>query len=940
MIQRIFSLLILILFGIQNTNAQVVYTEPVFPRESNEVTVFYDASKGTGGLLDCGCDIYIHSGVITNESTSASDWKHVNMTWGVANDAWKLEPVAGTPNLYSYVIEPSIADFYGIDADEEVLEIAFVFRNGDGTIEGKGDGGMDIYYPVYPDDLPFSSILLSPESNSVVTALNQEINVRFATSEEAEITLSRDGSELTSLTGNLLDYNIFINEAGNHTINIEATTNGETLTGTFSYVVPIASNIAPLPVDAKVGINIINDTEVTLVLRAPGKQNVFVFGTFSDYALSTDYQMNRTADGEYFWLNLTGLSPDVNYFYQYLIDGTDTYADPLSTLILDPQNDGAISEETFPNLPDYPEQMNGHVTWLQTAPEAYDWQVADFERPAQKELVIYELLVRDFIAARNYSTLIDTLDYLDRLGVNAIELMPVSEFENNDSWGYNPSYHKALDKYYGTPNEFKRFVDACHERGIAVILDVVYNQAFGQNPFVQMWFDGKPTEDNPYFNRDATHPFNVGFDMNHESPATREYVKNIIDHWMEEFRVDGFRFDLSKGFTQTNNPDNVGAWGNYDASRVAIWKDYADQCWATGGDDFYVILEHFAANDEEQELTAYGNGMMTWGNMNHNYSQASMGKSGNNIYGVTHFSRSFTEPRLIGYMESHDEERLMYNNLEEGASSAANDYYITALGTALRRQELVSTFFYPIQGPKMLWQFGELGYEVSINFNGRTGAKPIRWNYYEEEPRRRLYDVTRSLINLRMDYDVFNEGVAEYPNNSSVRKRIGIDGDDMDVVILGNFAVTPRDMTADFYSTGTWYEYFSGNEVNVDDVEMTFDFQPGEYRLYTSNPLSEPFGGYIDTSTEIESVFNADFAMNVSPNPSVGSATLSYTLTDTNDVHIELYDVTGRWLGVPFSGQVSAGEQRFEFTDLDAGQYIVRVRAGNGVQAVKLIVIE
>lgn len=938
MIKNIFSLLILLLITFQVVQGQVVYTEPVFPRATNEVTIYFDASKGTGGLADCDCDIYIHTGVITTESTSPSDWKHVAMTWGVANEDWKLSPVPGVPNLFSYVIGPSITEYYNVGTNEEVLDLAFVFRNGDGTLEGKGDGGSDIFYPVYPDDLPFSSILLSPESNSIVAELNQEINVRFATSEEAEISLSLDGVEQTNLTGNLLDYDLLVDEAGTHQVDIAATANGETITDQFSYVVPVATTIAPLPPETEIGINIISDTEVTLVLRAPGKENIFVFGTFTDYALSTDFQMNRTSDGEYFWINLTGLSPDENYFYQYLVDGELAVADPLSTLILDPQNDGSIPAETFPDLPEYPEEMSGRVTWLRTSPEEYTWQNDDFERPDQKDLIVYEMLVRDFVDARNYATLIDTLDYLDRLGVNAIELMPVNEFENNNSWGYNPSYHKALDKYYGTPVDFKRFVDACHARGMAVIIDVVYNHAFGQNPFVQMWFDGKPTEDNPYFNVDARHPFNVGFDMNHESEATKEYTKNIMRYWIDEFHLDGFRFDLSKGFTQTNNPDNVGAWGAYDASRIAILKDYADECWATGGNDFYVILEHFAANNEEQELTDYANGMMVWGNMNHNYSGAAEGKSNNNLYGVTHISRGFSEPRLIGYMESHDEERIAYNCQEDGNFSVANNYYISAIGTTLRRQELISTFFYPIVGPKMLWQFGELGYDVSINFNGRTGEKPVLWNYYEEEPRRRLYDITRSLIHLRKTYPVFQEGVAEYPNSSSVRKQIRIDGEDIDVIILGNFNVTPRTMDAEFHQSGTWYEYFSGNTIEVTDVNTTFEFQPGEYRLYSSQPMGEPFGGFVDTSTEIERVVNRDFGMQLSPNPSAGQSTLSYSLENSAEVSLELYDFTGRLLGLLDQGQRSAGLHTFTINELQTGNYLVRLKADQGVQARKLIV--
>ena len=89
--------------------------------------------------------------------------------------------------------------------------------------------------------------------------------------------------------------------------------------------------------------------------------------------------------------------------------------------------------------------------------------------------------LRDFIAAHNYKVLADTLQYLKRLGINAIELMPVNEFEGNNSWGYNTSFHMALDKYYGKAIDFKKFIDLCHQNEIAVILDVVFNHAFSQN---------------------------------------------------------------------------------------------------------------------------------------------------------------------------------------------------------------------------------------------------------------------------------------------------------------------------------------------------------------------------------------------------------------------------------------------------------------------------
>src|SRR5690606_12266793 len=139
-------------------------------------------------------------------------------------------------------------------------------------------------------------------------------------------------------------------------------------------------------------------------------------------------------------------------------------------------------------LPKYPEgSTTGIVSVLQLNPATYTWKSGNFSRPDINDMVIYELHVRDFLEQQQYTVLRDSISYLKRLGVNAVELMPVQEFEGNLSWGYNPSFHFAVDKYYGTANELKAFIDECHQEGIAVILDMVLNHAFGQSPLVRLY---------------------------------------------------------------------------------------------------------------------------------------------------------------------------------------------------------------------------------------------------------------------------------------------------------------------------------------------------------------------------------------------------------------------------------------------------------------------
>ncbi|MEP6926232.1 MAG: alpha-amylase family glycosyl hydrolase, partial [Ginsengibacter sp.] len=561
-------------------------------------------------------------------------------------------------------------------------------------------------------------------------------------------------------------------------------------------------------------------------------------------------------DGFYWTLHITGLTSGTEYSYQYLVDGVLKIADAYSEKILDPANDQFISSSTYPGLKPYPTGLTtGVVSILQTGAPAYNWQVNNFARPDKRNLIIYELLLRDFIAAHDWNTLNDTLSYLKKLGINAIELMPLNEFEGNISWGYNPDFYFAPDKYYGPSNTLKRLVDSCHSKGIAVIMDIALNHSFGMSPLVQLYWDNvnnRPATNNPWFNPVPKHAFNVGYDMNHESLATRYFVSRVIDHWLTNYKMDGFRFDLSKGFTQNQTCDNngnncnVGAWSTYDASRVDIWKRYQDtmQLKSPGS---YTILEHFADNTEEKELSNYG--MMPWGNLNYNYNQASMGYSSgwNFDYGLSTV-RGWFNPYLVTYMESHDEERLMYKNEQFGNSSGTYD--TKNVSTALQRMELDASFFFTIPGPKMIWQFGEQGYDYSINYcqdgtnnsNCRTDPKPIRWDYLQQANRKKLYDVYSSLIKLRFNSlykDLFVSNAVQ-PDFTGAFKTLKLSQAGTSIVVIGNFDVISQTSSVTFQNAGTWYDYLNGTTITATGAAQSFTLQPGEYHVYLNMNAALP----------------------------------------------------------------------------------------------------
>jgi hypothetical protein len=579
-------------------------------------------------------------------------------------------------------------------------------------------------------------------------------------------------------------------------------------------------------------------------LYAPSKTSVTLLGDFNNWTVSSTNSMTNSTDGTRWWIQVDNLDPTAEYAYEYLIDGKLKVADPYSHKILDSANDKYIPTSVYPNIKAYPSgKGNGIVSDMQYGAPAYTWQTTSFTRPAPKNLVVYELLVRDFVATHSYQTLTDTLSYLANLGVNAIELMPINEFEGNDSWGYNSNYMFALDKYYGTPNDYKAFVDACHARGIAVIQDIVLEDQFGSSPMVQMYWNAAastPAANSPWFDVTNMHPDAVGYQLNHESAATSYFTENVMKYWMQEYKIDGFRFDEAKGFTQTNSGTDENAWAAYDASRIAIWEKYNNYMKSLDP-NFYVILEYFAVNSEESVLA--NQGMMMWTDLSTAGEQAMMSYNDSggswDISGLFYNGYGFTAPyNLVAYFESHDEERLQFKNEAYGNSSGS--YNVTNLATGLARDEMGVVFMLSSPVPKMVWQFGERGYDISINdatTGGRLGDKPPHWEYMADANRHHLYQVYSRMIRMKIKNPVFASTTFVYNLAGPVKTIQMLDATN-NIEVIGNFDVVSQPATLTFPSTGTWYDNITGTSINVTSTSYSFTLAPGEYHLYSSTPLS------------------------------------------------------------------------------------------------------
>lgn len=839
-----------------STFGQIVTVDPVIFTANEPITITYDASQGNAGLLGITSDIHMHSAAITDgpESTAwtykVGEWGNPNvpgiMTY-IGNDKWQI-------NLNS------IREFYSVPEDVPVYRLGMVFRQsgpcGDyqgatsSCKAGRTATGGDIFVEVSQGG--FDLALSQPGNFPVFKSSGETLSIVANASEEAAFTVKVNDNEVVNISGQkALNYEHVVTETGIVDVTITASNGVDTKELSFSFVVRSTAIEEPRATGILDGINYDPEdgSKVVLSFLAPFKSSVYVLGDFNDWKIDPALQMKK--DGEHFWIELNDLEPGVEYAFQYLVDEEIYVVDPFCDKILDSKHDQDIGSNTYPNLRPYPDNAAGVVSVLQTDQQPYNWNDTEFVRPPAERLNVYELLIRDFNNPGNYQSVIDRLDYIKSLGINAIELMPVMEFGGNSSWGYNPYLYFAPDKAYGPKIKLKELIDKAHSMDIAVILDMVLNHADYEFPYAKMYWSGsKPSEDNPFFNRDAKHPYNVYYDFNHESLYTQALVDTVNRYWLSEYHFDGFRFDLSKGFTQTYNTD-VGAWGSYDQSRVDILTRMADKIWAFDS-SAYIILEHLGVDDEERVLANYG--MTLWDKMTDGFKQNTLGFSSNSSISRAYYKNHSGNPwtntaSIMAYMESHDEQRIMYYNLEYG--NTHSNYNARELNTALDRTKGAFAFLFGIPGPKMIWQFGELGYDVSIDENGRTGPKPILWEYFDEPKRKKLYQTVSQILLLRNQYDVFHTKNVQLDLDGDLFKTIVLNNEtyssspespqEMNVVIVGNFDVTYQTGIVPFRHSGTWYNYFSQcEEFQVDNTQLAMELQPGEFRIYTDVKLDPP----------------------------------------------------------------------------------------------------
>ncbi|MFL9845364.1 alpha-amylase family glycosyl hydrolase [Flavobacterium rhizosphaerae] len=934
--------ILLLLMVLSNTFCFAQITTSPSPAVANgPVTLFFDKA-GTPMASYTGT-IYAHIGLTVNDQ----QWQYVIGNWGENTVQPQLTLVSGT--TYKLELTPDLYSYFGVPTTSTITQICVVLRGASGSPQ-TSDNFISVG--------AFQVNLTAPQANSTTLLASGSTFTVSATNTggNANYNLMANGASINT-ANNTTSYNYnHSNITSNQNYELVITQGDNVITKNFRVIVNPNTATAAMPAGVQDGITYsdVDATTATLVLNAPGKDYVYVAGSFNNWQPTVAYAMKKDPETGKFWLQLNGLTAGQPYSYQYwVVDETPIAnsqqlvktADPFSTLVLSPYDDPYITADVYPNMPVYPAGQEFEVTVLQTGQTAYNWQATNWVRPAKEDLIIYEALIRDFNTTKTWESLSNQIDYFKNLHINAIELMPVMEFEGNISWGYNTAFHTANDKAYGTAESMKDFIDLCHQNGIAVILDVALNHVYGRSPLARMWVNdpdgdgfGNAATDNPYCNVTAKHAYSVGTDLNHQSALTQYYVERTIEHWMTEFNIDGFRWDLTKGFTQNCTASDETCTNAYQADRVAILKQYADYQWAIDP-DFYVIFEHLGVGGSATEETEWANyrvdegkGIMLWGIYNHAYNQLSMGYAdGSNFNSIDFENRGYQQPRLVGYAESHDEERLMFKNLLYGNQSG--NYSAKDLNTALERQKAIGAILFTVPGPKMFWQFGELGYDYGINYcengtydNGcRTNPKPVPFEigYYANPQRKSLYEAWSKLINIRTGNPVFSTNTFTV-TSGSLTPRIDIWDESIatdelrNVIVLANFDVTAKTVNTSFPYTGTWYNLWDNSTVDGNTQNITL--QPGEFVLLGNQQA------YLGNQT-----FQSTPAATLYPNPATDNFSIN---TPVNKV--EVYAITGQL--VKLFGPAQANTQ-YTITGLTKGIYMVRITdENNSISTKKLIV--
>jgi len=757
----------------------------------------------------------------------------------------------------------------------------------------------------------------------------------------AAIALTIDDTTLTNL-GGFYDFATqqfvfpvpFDLEDGGHTAILEAGANADTV----SFVVQSQSvQLRALPAYARHGVTLpsaASNDSTTFRLRLPSTSFVVlrIAPLGENPATGEAFLMYKNLNSADWWINLKLAPGTYEYLYQ-----TD------HALIYDPW--GRWNGQQGSRFTIGPEGLTV---------DDYVWQSNDYVRPLRNRLIIYELNVGEFGGGfyglgggqAGFDELTTLLSYLDSLGVNAIELMPINDFGNvgasGHSWGYDINSYFALEPAYGTPREFKALVDSAHAKGIAVIVDVVFNHLNDTSPLWQMLPEDGP---NPYFKPNSLlRPNEDGLfffrDLDHWTAETQELVYESLKMWIDEYRVDGFRYDFTQGIGWSINEPDKGILGW--ANRIA----------AEYGNSIYQIAEHLP---ESPALIFHSSLTGGWHDSYRDevFDEARFRNTsladfenlvldlgdypGNDFPATPNRYTDRTEP--VNMNVNHDEQSLIYEMVTfQGVSTT----------DAVQRDKLYATLMFTSLGIPMLWQ----GMEFSEprgwpSDNQKLAYRPVTWSWLQTDRGKAHFDYYHSLILHRRENPALYQGELKKLQRFTTQKVLIWGFDDSisgeQVMVAANFQNSQQTLNdVQWLATGDWHNIFDQSVFSITQVPVPSLTIPAYSALvFASSPdsvvVSVP-------APELAHPSTYQLYQNY-PNPFNPTTTIRFDVPNSSQVTLKIYNLRGQEIRTLVDESKPAGQHAIQWDgkdnrglDVASGVYILHMAANQGLmRSLKLV---
>ncbi len=471
-------------------------------------------------------------------------------------------------------------------------------------------------------------------------------------------------------------------------------------------------------------------------------------------------------------------------------------------------------------------------------------------RLALRDLSIYELMIDDFTALYRGSVapmdaVAQRLDYLESLGVNAVEFMPWTTWPGGDfSWGYNPVQFFSVEYRYlnepGNPADklfkLKTLINMMHDRGMHVIMDGVFNHVqAGQNPnrgFPYFWLYQEP-EDSPYIGAFEGGGFFEEFD--YHNGCVEQFIRDVCLYWLNTYKLDGIRFDYTLGFFER---------GTRQLGITKLITDLKDAMDQAGEKNITYILEHLPDNryqaiDDTNQICAtacWFDPLMFW-----SFDHGSQGRVDGDALRVLNASLDFAHGKgPVTYIENHD-----HSTAVSKAGGAGRWFKTQASAIAL----------FTAPGAPMIHNGQEFGedYFLPESGNDRVVPRPLRWN--ERGPGssdfagQRLLGIYQRLIAIRKSSPALRsanffpvlanhpDGYGVFPDRGlAVYHRYGTDdrGAFERVIVVVNFSDYDQFLDIPFSANGTWQDLLNDREANVTDFRLRNERVPSNWGMIFS----------------------------------------------------------------------------------------------------------